>query len=144
VSRVQEVVEAMLGRVRQAVRFLGALAVGAGLLVLAGALATSRQQRAREGALLKTLGARRGQLLAVLFSEFLALGTLASLGGLLLSSLAAGLLVTQGFELPFQPQWRALVAVWGAVALLTLVTGLLGSRGLLRRPPLPMLREVAG
>jgi putative ABC transport system permease protein len=140
VSRVQEVVEAILVRARQAMSFLAALAIGAGLLVLAGALATSRHQRALEGALLRTLGARRNQLLAVLFSEFLALGTLATLTGLGLALVASWALVAQDFGLAWSPRWGSLVGIWAAIALLTLATGLLGSRGLLRRPPLPLLR----
>ena len=46
---------------------VGAFSALAGIIVLIGALATSRMQRLREGALLKTLGARRNQVLTVLF-----------------------------------------------------------------------------
>lgn len=144
VSRVQEVVEGILTRVRQAIRFLGGLAAVAGLLVLAGALATSRRQRAREGALLRTLGARRRQLLSILFSEFLALGSLASLTGLALSVAASWAVVARGFGLEHRIGWGSLAAVWLAVASLTIVTGLAGSRGLLRRPPLQVLRDTSG
>ena len=52
-SRVQEVIENVLVRVRQAVGFLGIFTVLAGAIVLMGSLVTSRVQRMREGALLK-------------------------------------------------------------------------------------------
>lgn len=140
-SRVQEAIESVLSRVRQAVAFLGGFSALAGLIVLAGALATSRLQRLREGALLRTLGARRRQVLTVLFAEYLALGSIAAASGLLLASLAAGLLVPELFQLPFTLRYGPIAAIWLVVVLLTIVTGLLGSRDLLRRPPLPVLRE---
>ena len=140
-SRIQEAIDAILRRVRQAVAFLGALSALAGIVVLIGALATSRGQRMREGALLKTLGARRNQVLVVLFSEYLALGTLATLAGLALSWVAAALMVPRVFQVEYTMDWQSFAAIWLSVTALTVVVGLLGSRGLLGRPPLPVLRE---
>lgn len=140
-SRVQEVVDRVLSRVRQAVAFLGGFSALAGVVVLLGSLATSRVQRMREGALLKTLGARRRQVLTVLFSEYLALGTLATAAGLGLSWVAAALAVPALFEVPFRTHPGPLLAVWGAVAGLTVLVGILGSRRVLRLPPLAVLRE---
>lgn len=140
VTRLQETVDAILARVTQAIAFLATFAAVAGALVLAGALASSRHQRLLEGALLRTLGARRGQVLAILFAEYLALGVLATLAGLLLALGASGLLVSLGFQIPFVADARVLLGVWAGVSALTLLTGLVGSRDLLRRPPLPVLR----
>jgi putative ABC transport system permease protein len=141
-SRVQQAIDAILGRIRQAVAFLGAFSALAGVLVLVGALATSRGQRTREGALLKTLGARRGQVLAVLFSEYLALGTLATATGLLLAWGGAAVLVPRVFHIDFTVRVVPLVGIWMAVTALTVVVGLVGSRSVLNRPPLAVLREV--
>ncbi|MDX1495633.1 MAG: FtsX-like permease family protein, partial [Longimicrobiales bacterium] len=140
-SRVQEAIDSVLSRVRQAVAFLGAFSALAGVIVLIGALATSRAQRLREGALLKTLGARRRQILTVLFSEYLALGSLATASGLVLAVVAAGLLVPNLFEIDYTLRPASLLVIWAVVVALTVVTGLVGSRDLLRRPPLPILRE---
>ena len=140
-SRVQQAIDAVLSKVREAVAFLGFFTALAGIIVLVGALATSRTQRLREGALLKTLGANRRQILTVLFAEYLALGTLATLSGLILSMLAAALLVPNVFELPYSPRFVPLAAIWITVAGLTVVVGLVGSRKLLTRAPLPILRE---
>jgi len=140
-SRVQEAIDAILERVRQAVAFLGVFSALAGVVVLVGALATSRSQRLREGALLKTLGARRRQVLGVLFAEYVALGTLATATGLLLAWIASAILVPQVFQVDFTLHPRPFVAIWSAVSVLTVVVGLVGSRGLLTRPPLPVLRE---
>lgn len=140
VSRVQEALGNILGRVDQAIRFLAGFAALAGLLVLAGSLASSRQQRQREGALLKTLGARRKQVLAVLFSEYLGLGLLAGLTGLALSLVSSGLLIRFVFSLEFSPDLVTAAWILVSLGLLTVVTGLIGSRDLLRKPPLAILR----
>ncbi len=140
VSRVQEALGNILDRVDQAIRFLAGFAAVAGLLVLAGALASSRQQRQREGALLKTLGARRKQVLSVLFSEYLALGLLAGLTGLALSLIASWLLIRFVFQLNFSADLVTSGAILLALGILTVVTGLIGSRDLLRKPPLAVLR----
>lgn len=140
-SRVQEAIDSVLSRVRQAVGFLGAFSALAGVLVLLGALATSRVQRLREGALLKTLGARRRQVLTVLMTEYLALGSLATASGLLLAIAAGALIVPGLFDMTYTVRFASLGAIWAAVVGLTVAVGLLGSRDLLRRPPLPVLRE---
>jgi len=140
-SRVQEAIDGVLSRVRQAVAFLGAFSALAGVIVLIGALATSRAQRLREGALLKTLGARRRQVLTVLLAEYLALGSIATASGLLLAVGGAAVLLPTLFEVDYTLRIGSLAAIWLVVVTMTVVTGLLGSRELLRRPPLPVLRE---
>jgi len=143
VSRVQEAVEAVLGMVRRALGFLGAFAALAGALVLVGAMATSRFQRVSEGALLRTLGARRGQVRTVLLTEYATLGTLATLSGVVLAALAAAVLLPTVFQTSYRPGLASLGLVWGTVTALTVVVGLLGSGGVLSRPPLPVLREAS-
>jgi putative ABC transport system permease protein len=140
-SRVQEAIDTVLARVRQAVGFLGVFSALAGVIVLLGALATSRVQRLREGALLKTLGARRTQVLTVLLSEYVALGTLATASGLVLAIVASALLVPLVFEMDYAVGLGPLAVIWVVVVAMTVVVGLLGSRDLLRRAPLPVLRE---
>lgn len=141
-GHIQAVVDSLLSGARQAVVGLGAFAALAGVVVLAGALAASRHHRLREGALLKTLGARGGQVLAVFFTEFAALGLLAAATGLTLSTLASWALVSVAFDLSFDPAAGLVVAIACGMGGLTLITGWLGSRGLLRSPPLPVLRDL--
>ena len=52
-------------------------------------------------------------------------------------------LLSQVFEVPYLPDFRSLAALWAGVTLLTVLVGLGGSGGLLRRPPLPVLRRAA-
>jgi putative ABC transport system permease protein len=140
-SRVQEAIDSVLSRVRQAVAFLGAFSALAGVIVLLGALATSRMQRLREGALLKTLGARKSQVLTVLFAEYLALGSIATAAGLLLAVGGSAIVVPWLFELEYRIGLKSLTVIWLVVVSMTVVVGLMGSRDLLRRPPLPVLRD---
>jgi putative ABC transport system permease protein len=141
-SRVQQAIDDVLSQVRLAVGFLALFSALAGVVVLVGALAASRLQRTREGALLKTLGARRPQVLTVLFTEYLALGTLATATGLVLAWGAAAILVPHVFHLGFTTHPESLLLIWAVVTGLTLLVGLVGSRGVLGRPPLAVLREV--
>jgi putative ABC transport system permease protein len=140
-SRVQEAIDTVLSRVRQAVAFLGVFSAIAGVIVLLGALATSRVQRLREGALLKTLGARRQQILTVLLSEYIALGTVATASGLALAVAGAAIVVPTVFDMDYAPRLGSLAIIWLVVVALTVVVGFLGSRDLLARAPLPVLRE---
>src|SRR5690606_12859127 len=60
---LQAAIEQLVERVSLAIRFMAVFSLATGVLVLIGAVATSRYQRVREGALLKTLGATRSQVL---------------------------------------------------------------------------------
>lgn len=91
--------------------------------------------------MLRTLGARRRQVMTVLFAEYLALGSIATASGLILAVVATWLLVPNVFESEYSVRATPIIAIWGIVVCLTVLTGLLSSRELLRRPPLPILRE---
>src|SRR5262249_31576797 len=75
-SQVQEVIEKVVARVTLAIRFMAVFSLAAGVVVLLGAVAASRDQRIREGVLLKTLGATRSQVLRVILAEYVSLGAL--------------------------------------------------------------------
>jgi putative ABC transport system permease protein len=139
-SNVQATLERLIDRVVLAIRFMALFTLGTGALVLIGALATSRFQRIREGALLRTLGATRAQLWRVVLAEYVSLGTVAALVALVLAG-AAGWALTRfvfdgRFTLPVVP----FAALGASVVALTVAVGLANSRDVLRRPPLEVLR----
>jgi putative ABC transport system permease protein len=140
---VLQTLDSILTKISFVVRFMAMFTVLTGLLVLVGALVTGRFQRIQESILLRTLGASRGQIFRVLLVEYLALGLLAALTGVLLATLAAWALSVfvfkASFALPLAPLFVALVAV----PALTVLTGLLMSRGVLNHPPLAILRAEA-
>ena len=139
-SVVQEALERLVDRVVLAIRFMAAFTLATGTLVLVGALATSRFQRIREGALLRTLGATRSQIFRIVLAEYFALGAMAAAVAAVLSSLAAWALATWVFEGRFALQPLTLAGLTLGVVALTVVVGLLNSREVIRRTPLEVLR----
>jgi putative ABC transport system permease protein len=139
-SVVQESLERLVDRVVLAIRFMAAFTLATGTLVLIGALATSRFQRIREGALLRTLGATRSQLFRIVLAEYFALGAMAATVAAVLSAAAAWALAKWVFEGRFSAQPLSLAALVLGVVTLTVVVGLLNSREVIRRTPLEVLR----
>jgi len=139
-SVVQEALERLVDRVVLAIRFMAGFTLATGTLVLVGALATSRFQRIREGALLRTLGATRSQIFRIVLAEYFALGAMAAAVAALLSLAAAWALAKWVFEGRFSPQPMSLAALVLGVVSLTVVVGLLNSREVIRRTPLEVLR----
>jgi putative ABC transport system permease protein len=140
-NQIQGAVDDLLGKVGLAVRFLALFVVAVGGIVLIGALRASRVHRLRESALLRTIGASRSQIRWILLTEYLALGVLAGLAGILLAGLSAWPLVTRLFHLEYRPPLVPLLAAWVALAVATALIGFLNGRGATRRPPLAILRE---
>jgi putative ABC transport system permease protein len=140
-SQVQGAVERILDRVALAIRFMALFSLASGAVVLMGAVAASRYQRVREGALLRTLGATRSQLLRILVAEYAVLGVLASGTAIGLSSFAGFALVRFAFKGHFTLPGPSLLALLLTVVGLTVVVGLSGSTEVWRRPPLEVLRE---
>ena len=139
-SSLQATLERLIDRVVLAIRFMALFTLGTGALVLVGALATSRFQRVREGALLRTLGATRGQLFRIVLSEYLSLGALAAVVALLLSGVAGWALARFVFDGKFALPLLPLAGLGAAVVGLTVAVGLASSREVIRRPPLQVLR----
>jgi putative ABC transport system permease protein len=139
-SVVQEALERLVDRVVLAIRFMAGFTLATGTLVLVGALATSRYQRIREGALLRTLGATRAQIFRIVLAEYFALGAMAAAVAAVLSVAAAWALARWVFEGRFSPQPLTLGAMAVGVVALTVAVGLLNSREVIRRTPLEVLR----
>ena len=143
-SLLQETIDTILRQANQGIRFLGVFSTVAGVFVLIGALATSRYQRMRESALLKTLGAGRRVVLQILTVEYAVLGSLATAAGLVLAILAGWMMTWTVFEVPFRLDLARIGSVWLWVTGITVIVGLIGSRGALTRPPLAVLRDITG
>jgi putative ABC transport system permease protein len=72
--------------------------------------------------------------------EYLFLGALSALTGILIAFTGSWLLAKYSFEIPFAINFLPVLALFVIIALLTLVIGLLNSRGVLSKPPLEILR----
>ncbi len=141
-SLVQQTIDTILGSVAVAIRFMALFSIASGMIVLIGAIGTSRYQRLRESVLLKTIGAQARQVTRILATEYLALGALAALTGLLLAALAGWALVTFFFEMTFRLPLLPLLGLGLATVLVTILVGLLSSRDVMRRTPLAVMREI--
>lgn len=140
---VGEVVQ-RIGRVLDLValvtRSLAALMLVSALLVLGASLLAGRLGRARDLALLRTLGAGPATLLASLAWEFLLLGGSAAFGATALAWVLARAYSTRILELPANPSPRVALSLLALSALLTAAVGLLGSWHALRARPMEVLR----
>jgi putative ABC transport system permease protein len=140
---VREQLEAateLFDQVALAVRGAAAVALMAALLVLAGAIAARAQERTREAATLKVLGASRAQVLAAYVIEYGLVGLIAGAAGVGLGYAAAWPVVTQVFEATWSVDWGGVAALLGGASLLAAVGGLLASFQALSRRPAHALR----
>lgn len=124
-----------------AVQFLFAFTLVAGVLVLYTALAGSRDERVREAALLRALGASRAQVNAVQRAEFIVVGVLA--GAMAAAgALAVGWVLASrvfDFRLAVDP-WLVPAGIAAGVACAG-AAGWLSLHNVLRRPALQSLRD---
>ncbi len=139
-GEVQRALESVIGKVVAAIRFMAIFSLATGAVVLMGAIATSRWQRIREGTLLRTLGATRGQVIRILAVEYAALGTAAALVATTLAATAGWALSRWVFEASFSLPLLPMLALSLALAALTTAVGLWSSLDVLKRPPLEVLR----
>ncbi len=140
VSLVLRTIDEVFGKIAFVVRFMALFSIITGLFVLAGAVVVNRYQRVEESVLLKTLGASRRQVMQILVVEYLFLGLMAALTGILLAVAGAWALAHFVFESPFIIDTLAIVAGLVGVVVLTMAVGLANSRGIYSRPPLAVLR----
>jgi putative ABC transport system permease protein len=143
ITVIIEAIDSILSKVALAIRFMALFSIACGLVILIGAIATSRYQRARESILLKTLGARSRVIGRILATEYFALGSFAGLAGVTLAAIAAWIAVTFLFEMSFSLPALPLLAFWIGTALLTTAIGLANSRDVVRRTPLAGMRDFA-
>ncbi|HVW20039.1 MAG TPA: FtsX-like permease family protein [Opitutaceae bacterium] len=139
-ATLQELLDRIFSQAAFVLNFMAAFAVATGLVVLAGAVASSRYQRRRDTALLRTLGASRGQLAAIDLAEHAVLGLLGAAVGAALGLGANALLARFLFEAPAVAPWPVVPATLAAVAGATVLTGWLADRGAAALPPLELLR----
>jgi len=140
---VREQLEAatdLFDRVALAVRGAAAVALLAALLVLAGAIAARAQERTREAATLKVLGASRIQVLAAYVIEYGLVGLIAGAAGVGLGYAAAWPVVVVVFEAKWSVDWAGVATLLGGASGLAAVGGLLASFQALSKRPAPALR----
>jgi len=133
-------IDAVLAKVSSVVSLMASFSIATGLVVLVAVVSGSKLQRQRESTLLRTLGASRSQTTRILVVEYLFLGTLAALSGLLLALAGGWGLSRFVFDITYAPNLLHLLVALVAVPLVTVLIGLFVSRGIHNAPPLEALR----
>ncbi|MEG9328547.1 FtsX-like permease family protein [Salinimicrobium catena] len=139
--QVLTVIGDILDKISLLINFMAFFSIFTGVIVLLGAVRTSKYQRIRESVLLRTIGARSRQILKITALEYLYLGALGSLSGILLSLIASQLLAWLLFDASFLPSIIPFLIIFPAITLLVLAVGLGNSLGIIKSPPLEVLRK---
>ncbi|HYF42673.1 MAG TPA: FtsX-like permease family protein [Ramlibacter sp.] len=136
-------VQSVLDKVVRAVEFLFGFTLAAGVVVLFAAVTATREERAREFAIMRAVGARGSLLRQVQRAELAGVGLLAGF----LASIVASVVGWGMARYAFDFQWTAspLVPLFGALAgaVLALAAGWWGLREVLTRPVVETLRRAA-
>jgi putative ABC transport system permease protein len=143
VINIADVIETIQGVVQQitiVVRFLAAFSILAGAVILASSIASTQFRRVREVVVLKTLGAKRNHIAAVFSVEFIVLGLLAGLVGVIFANLLSRVLLHR-LDVAFHVEWLATAIALVGTAVLATVTGWAASFRILGQKPLQVLRE---
>ncbi|MFN7088161.1 MAG: ABC transporter permease, partial [Burkholderiales bacterium] len=143
VAQVMGEVRKIMDQVAQAVQFVFLFTLLAGLAVLYAAIASAQDERFYRAAIMRTLGASRGQLVRANTAEFAVIGALA---GLIAAAGANGLGALLAFRI-LDLSYSFNAAVWligiGCGAAGIALAGHLGTRRALEVAPLQALREIA-
>jgi putative ABC transport system permease protein len=141
-TSIKRTVDRIVARVSLAIRFMALFSLAVAIPVLFSAVAATRRARVREGVLLKTLGATRGQIAKILLAEYSLLGVLGGLTGMLLSMAGGWAVVRYVFKMPFTLPVAPIAGIASVIVALTLLIGLLAGRDVFRETPIAALRDV--
>ncbi|MDQ3041793.1 MAG: FtsX-like permease family protein, partial [Acidobacteriota bacterium] len=141
VAEVVAAVQKLVNNFVLAISFVGSFVILSGMLILIGSIALTKSQRIYENAILKTLGAKRLTLAAILFAEYGLLGTLAGIIGAGFATLLSFAASRYVFDIEWE--FDANLAVLGVLitAVLVMLVGAVASFDVLFRKPLAILRS---
>lgn len=139
-TQILESIRDILGKISAVVSVLAGFTVLAGLPILIGTLLNGRDVRLKESMLLRTLGASGRQVRMILLIEYTTLGVLSALTGVLLAVVANAALAIFVFKADPWPDAGLVLGAVGIVTGISVLGGLLVSRGVTNNPPLEVLR----
>jgi len=139
--QVFTIVEDILDKISWIINFMAFFSILTGLIVLIGSVRNSKYQRIKESVLLRTLGAKSKQILQITALEYVYLGVLGSLTGILLYLVGSQLLATFIFKEPFIPSAIPFLVFLPGITFLVVLIGLSNLKSVLKSPPLKVLRK---
>jgi putative ABC transport system permease protein len=134
-------VQRVLDQVIRAVEFLFGFTLAAGLVVLFAAITATREERAREFAIMRAVGARASLLRQVQRAELAGVGLLAGFLASLVALAIGWALARYVFDFNWTGSWTVPLLGSLAGALLALAAGWWGLRSVLNTPVVETLRK---
>ncbi|SFN66712.1 putative ABC transport system permease protein [Bizionia echini] len=139
--QIYTIIEDILDKVSWIINFMAFFSILTGVIVLIGSVRTSKYQRIKESVLLRTLGAKNKHILQISALEYVFLGLLGSLVGMLLALISSLCLAVFVFKEPFLPSSTPFLVFLPGITLLVLGIGLSNIQTVLRSSPLEILRR---
>lgn len=141
VGQILDQVRTVIEQGTRAVEYVFAFSLLAGLIVLVAAVQASRDQRRTEIAILRTHGASRRRIRAMLLAEFATLGGLAGVIAAAGALITGWAITTRVLDIPWQFNPEILLVGIGGGAAGIAAAGLLATRHLLAERPMAVLRS---
>ncbi|MGC2235192.1 MAG: FtsX-like permease family protein [Pyrinomonadaceae bacterium] len=141
VADIVAAVQKLINNFVLAISFVGSFVILSGILILVGSIALTKSQRIYENAVLKTLGARRLTLSAILFAEYGLLGVLAGIIGATFATALSYAVAKYIFEIQWEFDFGLTVPGVFITAILVMAVGAIASFDVLFRKPLATLRS---
>ncbi|MEQ9609397.1 MAG: FtsX-like permease family protein, partial [Kiloniellaceae bacterium] len=142
--RVKEALEqvgALIAQIAVAVRAIAAVALVAGVLVLAGAVAAGHHRRVYDSVVLKVLGATRASLAQAFLLEYGLLGLVTAAIAAAIGTLAAFLVLTEIMQADFVFLPQAVIVTALLATAITVGFGFVGTWRALGQKAAPLLRN---
>jgi putative ABC transport system permease protein len=141
VAALVAAVQKLINNFVLAISFVGGFVILSGILILIGSVALTKSQRIYENAVLKTLGAKRKTLAAILFTEYGLLGLLAGIIGTGFAVLLSFAVSKYILEIKWEFNLNLTLAGILITTALVMIIGAIASFDVLFRKPLATLRS---
>ncbi len=141
VAEIVAVLQRLVENFVLAISFVGSFVILSGILILIGSVSLTKSQRVYENAVLKTLGAKRSTLIAILVAEYGILGLMAGLIGSVFAIAMSYSVSVYVLDIEWTPNTLLMALGVLVTSMLVTVIGTAASFDVLFRKPLGTLRS---
>ncbi|MEO8072464.1 MAG: FtsX-like permease family protein [Acidobacteriota bacterium] len=141
VADIVAAVQKLVNNFVLAISFVGSFVILSGILILIGSIALTKSQRIYENAILKTLGAKRPTLAAILLAEYGLLGLLAGIIGTVFATALSFGVSRYLFDIDWEFDFTLTILGVLITTILVMTVGAIASFDVLFRKPLGILRS---
>jgi putative ABC transport system permease protein len=141
VADIVAAVQKLVNNFVLAISFVGSFVILSGILILIGSIALTKSQRIYENAILKTLGAKRPTLAAILLAEYGLLGILAGIIGATFATALSFAVSRFIFDIDWEFDFGLTIIGVLITTVLVILVGTIASFDVLFRKPLTTLRS---